>query len=241
MMDNATYAMISKQISSLERLDVIANNVANANSAGYKSDQLMFKEYMHRDVKDNFAISASKETFTDFTSGPMKATGNSMDLAINGPGFFMVSTTGGIKYTRAGSLRVRGDGVLIVSGSNAPILSSDGQEIVLEVEDKEFEVLADGTLRINGETRAKIGIVEFEDLHTIRKEGASLFSSSALGSESTGSVIIQGMLEDSNVNAVMQLAILAQLERDVAQGANLLNESYAMQRNAFKIYSRNGG
>lgn len=239
-MDNATYALASKQIATYMNLDVIANNVANVNTDGFKADQMLFKQLMYKDANDRTSLPVGHTTATNFEEGPAKATGRMLDVAISGPGFFIVRTPLGDRYTRSGSLKVSRDGTL-VTAQGYSVLSFDGQEIVFDEADSDPTIGEDGKVRVGTEERGEIGLVEFENTKLLKKLGNGLFMSSQDGTKATKSRIMQGVLEGSNVNAITQIARLAEMEKEVAQTSNLINETYNMQRNAFKIYARVGG
>jgi flagellar basal-body rod protein FlgF len=242
MLDGATYSLISKQIAVTNHLQVIENNVANNNTVGFKEDAMLFKQHMHRDVADKHVMTAPYTTVANFAPGGMKMTSQPLDCAIHGPGFFMIKMASGeIGYTRNGHFRRLQDGTLVTADGDV-VLSLDGQEIVFAVDDLEPRIIGDGSIMVNGEERGRLGIVEFASTQDFKKLGNSLFTTKqAPLPEGVSSKVMQGMLEESNVNSLVQLTILANAQRDMSQVTHLVNEGYMLQRNAFKIYSKNGG
>jgi flagellar basal body rod protein FlgG len=241
MLDGSYYALVSKQMAVVYSLDVINNNVAQSNTPGFKEDIMLFRQYHHRDVQDNHTMSGPAITATNFANGAVKLTSEPLDCAINGPGFFIIRMpSGAIGYTRNGHFKRSADGVL-VTADDYPVLSVDGQEIIFTQEDLDPRIHGDGSVMVQGEARGQIGMVEFGDLNAMKKAGSSIFLTEQAPLAEGSSKVLQGALEEANVNSLMQLTILANSQRDMAQVTHLVNEGYAIQRNAFKIYSKNGG
>lgn len=238
-MDNIAYIMASKQMSSVKNLDVTTNNISNVNTNGFKADNMLFKQYMHNDVLDKTAMTAPNNTMTDFNQGSMKVTQNPLDIAVSGDGLFIIRTPVGERYTRAGHLRINREGML-VDANNYPILSFDRQEIVFEDGDQNPIIASDGTIFVGDAIRGRIGVAKFDN-YSLRKLGNGLFISDAEAIESENYEVVQGMLEESNVNSIEQITLLAQIEREVAQTTHFINDIYSLQKNAFKIYARLGG
>ncbi len=240
MLDNSYYALISKQLLVVNNLNVINNNVANANTVGFKEDLMMARQYVSRDVADLHTMSGAGYTAINFANGNIKIVSNPLSCAIDGPGLFIIRMPSGvIGYTRGGSFKKSADGILTTL-DDFPLLSSDGQEIVLDPLDVNVKITSDGTvLSEDGQVRGQIGLAELRG--KIEKIGMSIFVSNEAGVPSEQSKIIQGAIEESNVNSLLQLTILANAQRDMGQVTHLINDGYAVERSAFKVYSRNGG
>lgn len=239
-MDNVAYILASKQMSAVKNLDVVANNVANVNTNGFKSDSMIFKEYMHQDVIDKTSMTGPQVTTTNFGEGALKVTQNAFDLAISGNGMFIIRTPAGDRYTKSGHFRLNQEGVL-VNGDGYPVLSFDKQEIVFEDGDADPIIGSNGTIFVGTAIRGQVGVAEFNDLNSVRKLGNGLFTSDIEPNEAEGAKVIQGSLEESNVNSIRQITILTQIEKDVVQTTRFINDIYSMQRDAFKIYAKVGG
>lgn len=229
-----------QQLNAMRNAEVIANNVANANTAGFKADKVKFSHYMKQDVYDKTSFPKSVTSISDLSEGPIKTTGRALDVAISGPGFFMLQTPLGVRYTRSGAFRINGEGALINS-SNYKVLSIDGQEIIFEPEDKDPKIGSDGVIGIGNTERGVIGIAEFDNPQILHKVGNSMFASDTGPKPAEKSRLLQGALEESNVNSVEQIARLSEIQREVTLTTNMINESYSLQRNTFRTYSRNGG
>ncbi len=239
-MDNSTYLALSKQVTSFNKLNVTANNVANANTAGFKKEQMVFDQFLTKDVKEKVAFPNDVTTTIDRSDGPLTPTGRALDISIVGDGFFMVKTPNGIRYTRNGNFHVNSESTLVDVKGN-PVLSGDNQEIVFEEGDGAPVIAQNGTITVNGDDRGSIGVVEFANPHLLRKSPEGMMMSEVLHLVKEDPKIVQGMLEGSNVNSIEEMVKLTEIQKDAATTSGLINNFYDMQRNAYKVYSGTGG
>src|ERR1700742_1132333 len=146
-MDTTTYVALAAQVALQKELETVANNVANANTAGFKADRSFFESFMEPLQGPGGGVSFVQDaaTYIDQASGPIEVTGNSLDLALDGQGFFAVATAVGTEYTRNGHLRVGPDGSLVDSNGRA-VLGSDGSPIQMPDGFEDPEVKNNGTL-----------------------------------------------------------------------------------------------
>src|ERR1700721_1496421 len=187
-MENALLIGLSRQTMLDRQLDVVANNVANVNTAGFKADSSLFEEYLMSGAhEDNFVGSdrrlsyvQDRGTFRDFSQGAADQTKNPLDIAIDGGGFLVVQTAAGERYTRDGGLQLNGQGQLVTAAGN-PVLGTGGP-IVLQATDHDVNVTPDGTITVqegNSHTdsiRGKLRLVSFADAQRLWKEGPNSFS-----------------------------------------------------------------
>jgi flagellar basal-body rod protein FlgG len=217
-----------------KRMEILSNNIANVNTVGFKQDKTQFQQYYASALGNNnpqasshgdttqaeefwFAVS----THTDYSTGPLKNTGNRFDLAISGDGFFCIQTPDGIQYTRRGDFGIDVNGNLVTQ-EGWPVLG-DGGEITVEsqadfgdIKGHEILVHEDGTVEVDGNSVDKLRIVEFSDPQQLAKAGKTNFMASAgSGAESaaTDYRIAQGTLELSNVDAVRMMTELIETLR----------------------------
>ena len=200
------------------RINVIVNNLSNAQTVGFKKDVPVFQDifFHEQELLRNQKMEATR---TDFSQGEMVRTGNDLDLAITGDGFFKVSTPNGVRYSRAGNFRVDPQGRL-VNASGLAVLGQNG-DIILDGK-KKISVGTDGTVQALGaennstpETVGKIALVRFADLSALKKEGHTLFRNDGTQGEmeDVEAEIQQGLLETSNVNAVGEMAQMLEAYR----------------------------
>jgi flagellar basal-body rod protein FlgG len=215
------------------RLEILSNNLSNKNTVGFKQDQTHFQTYYlsnlerpneplaDRGVTQAPAFWSRLNTFTDHTSGPLKATGNRLDLAINGRGFFCVQAPQGIQYTRRGDFSISADGMLVnhqgwpVLGENGEI-TIDSQAALTDPDGHGFLVDDSGNVSVDGSVIDKLRIVEFENIDGLEKIGYTSFKRrSDLVVESTAAdfSISQGVVELSNVNALQMMTELIEVHR----------------------------
>ncbi len=227
---------LSRQVALSRELDVIANNVANIDTTGYKADGALFEEYLSSATNGNqgppIAFVRDRATWIDMSHGPVQRTGNPLDLAVDGQAFFAVQTPNGVRYTRNGAFKLDASGQ-IVTNDGYPVLG-DGGPIRLQATDSQIQVSPDGTVSVregnsNADSqRGKLRLVRFANVNQLQKDGASLFN--YLGTnqppQDTTSRVVQGSLEKSNVQGVLEMARMIQVTRSYQQiGAMMQQQS----------------
>jgi flagellar basal-body rod protein FlgF len=219
-MDALTAAAASGIRARIESLDMLANNLANVSAAGFKSDGESYGLYVSPEAADspegtNPAILAVVQNrWTDFSQGALLPTGNSMDLALRGKGFFVASTPSGPLYTRDGSFRLSGTGQLQTLDGYS-VQGSDGKPILLD-SSKTFEVTPDGAVRQDGQEVSQIAVVDFEDPAMLAKRGGNYFQSSTSNPSPTPAAqaeVQQGKLEAANSESARSAARLVTILR----------------------------
>jgi flagellar basal-body rod protein FlgF len=203
-MDALTAAAASGIRARIESLDMMANNLANASAAGFKSDQESYALYVSVEAADSpegtnpAILPVVQSRWTDFSQGTLLPTSNSMDLALNGKGFLVASTPSGPLYTRGGSFRFSQTGQLQTE-DGYDLQGMDGKPILLD-NSKAIEVLPDGTVRQDGQEVARIAVVDFDDPKVLTKRGGNYFRSSASTPPTPAmqTEIRQGQLEKGN-------------------------------------------
>ena len=207
----------------IESLDILANNLANASAAGFKSDQESYALYVSEEAADSpegtnpAILPLVQNRWTDFAQGALIPTGSSMDLALSGKGFFVASTPSGPLYTRGGSFRFSDAGHLQTE-DGYDLEGINGKPILLDAS-KTIEVLPDGTVRQDGQEVSRIAVVDFDDPKMLAKRGGNYFRSSAPSgprAPATGAEIRQGQLEKGNSDSTRSasgiVTILRQFE-----------------------------
>jgi flagellar basal-body rod protein FlgF len=246
-MENTLLIGLSRQTILERQLDVIANNVANVNTAGFKADASLFEEYLKSGAhEDNFVGSdrrvsyvQDRGTFRDFTQGAAEQTKNPLDIAIDGAGFLVVQTAGGERYTRDGGLQLNSQGQLVTVAGN-PVLGTSGP-IVFQPTDHDINVAEDGTITVlegNGRTdalRGKLRLVSFADAQKLLKEGSNLYSAGeGVVPAENKSMVRQGFIEKSNVNAVAEMGRMIEVTRAYTQIATLLQQESDLHKSAIE-------
>lgn len=233
MSSKGIFTALSGAMAQNQRLDTIANNIANANTASFKKDQQTFYEYLSAAEKSPDVIQVprvpasiesfydmqggdrgyvdSSGTFTDFTQGQLKPTGNTLDLALEGRGFFEVATPQGIRLTRGGQLKIDSQGTLVTK-EGFPVLrdgSGDASGRRIQVEGRNLTVSRSGDIYDNGNQVGRLSVVEVANPDSLQKTGNSLYSLKANFNEtpipSVDTQVQQGFVELSNVNIVDEM------------------------------------
>ncbi|MEW6426966.1 MAG: flagellar basal-body rod protein FlgF [Thermodesulfobacteriota bacterium] len=195
-----------------ERMNQIANNLANVDTTGYKKENITFWEMLHRTEAKTMRVGKALKVLTGQEQGPAELTGNPLDVLIDGEGFFEVQTPQGVRYTRAGNFTTDSTGQLVTQ-DGWPVLG-DGGSIVIE--GGEVTIGHRGEVVVDGEQVNRFRIVTFADATALEKEGDTLFR---LGEGGEGGVeaenfrIVQGSLEQSNVNTAIEMTEMIDLQR----------------------------
>jgi len=222
-MDSLSISAASGIRSRMESLDLLANNLANASTAGFKADREFYSLYVSPEAVDPAMDQPTtapviERHWTDFSQGLLTSTGSPFDLAISGRGFFSVQTPQGVAYTRNGNFRPTADGRLITSEGNE-LLGKDGKVLRIDPA-KSVEVSGDGLISQDGQPAGQMAVVDFQDLPALGKEGATYFrlngNSAKQPVPAKGITISQGTLEAPNFNpaeaAVRLVSVMRQFE-----------------------------
>ncbi len=201
----------------IESLDMLANNLANTETGGYKTDREFYNLYVSADAAGELqaaTLPVIERPWTDFSQGTLRPTGGPLDLALSGRGFFAVDGPSGSLFTRNGSFRVSRAGTLVTTEGYAVRTTTGGN---LKVQPSAaVDIAADGTVRQNGQTLGRIEIADFADTGSMVKQGASYFQSAVSAQAAAGTEVQQGKLESSNVtaaeSAVRLVAVMRQFE-----------------------------
>lgn len=236
-MDNALLIGLSRQAALKRELDVIANNLANMNTGGFRAGKMRFEEYImpvasasslpagQRDlsyVRDGLAL-------VDFTPGTIEQTGNPLNAALNGAGWFTIQTKNGERYTRSGAFTLDAQGTLVTVAGDQ-VMTQSGPATFAPGE-TDIAIAADGTITSSAGTKGKLRIASFADETTLRREGESLFSgNNARPAENVR--VVGGAVEKSNVRAVGEITRMVEVTRSYQQIAKILQDRDELQQNA---------
>ncbi len=247
-MENALLVGLSRQMTLERQMDVVANNVANVNTNGFKADRSLFEEYLKSGAhEDNFGGSdrrvsfvQDRASFHDFAAGNTEQTKNPLDVSIDGRGFLAVQTPAGERYTRDGGLQINNLGQLVTASGN-PVLGTSGP-IVFQPTDKQISIASDGNVTVlegTGRTdsvRGKLRLVSFADAQKLVKEGSNLYSAGqgVAAQPDTTSRVRQGYIEKSNVNSIMEMSRMIEITRTYTQISALLQQQSDLHKSAIQ-------
>ena len=245
-MENALLIGLSRQTTLERQLEVIANNIANVNTTGYKADQSLFEEFLTSGAhEDNFvgkdrrvSYVQDRGTYRDFSEGALQQTSNPLDVAIDGNAFLTVQTSGGERYTRDGNLQLNSQGQLVTEGGD-PVLGNSGP-IIFQPTDHDINISPDGTITVveaNARidtVRGKLRLVSFTDAQSLLKQGSNLYAASngATAQPDLKATVKQGYIEKSNVNAVAEMGRMIEVSRTYSQIANILQQQSDLHKKA---------
>ena len=247
-MENTLLIGLSRQMTLERQMDVVANNVANVNTNGFKADRSLFEEYLRSGAhEDNFSSSdrrlsfvQDRVSFHDFAAGNTEQTKNPLDLSIDGRGFLVVQTPAGERYTRDGGLQINNLGQLVTAGGN-PVLGTSGP-IVFQPTDKQINIAADGNVTVLEGTgridsvRGKLRLVSFADAQKLVKDGNNLYSAGegVAAQPDITSKVRQGFIEKSNVNSVTEMSRMIEITRTYTQISALLQQQSDLHKSAIE-------
>ena len=240
-MENGILIGLSRQVALQRELDVIANNVANIGTAGFKARSLRFNEYLMDQAKfDAFekpdqplSYVIDRGSGLDMTSGTIEPTGNPLNAAIVGNGLFVVNTPQGERYTRNGSFVLDGSGRLVTSEGHA--VMGDGGPITFGANETNIGIGADGTISTSAGEKGKLRIVGVADPAALQSDGSSLIKTDTPLPPAAATVRVQGgAVEHSNVRPVIEMSRLIEVNRAYANISGMLQRSDELRRTAIE-------
>lgn len=240
-MDNGIYIALSRQTGLFRKMDMVANNIANVDTTGYQAENIMFTDYLVDDGnRRTMAFTQDIASYRNTQAGPMRATGGTLDFAINGPGYFMIETTQGIRYSKAGNFQLDGNGVL-VNAEGFPVLDDAGERIEFAEEDRNVAVGEAGNISVNGEEFAVLGVAEFANQQEMTQEFGTLLRTDQEALPPENSRVVQGVLEKSNAEPVLEMVEMIKTSRAVGNTAKYIEVMYDLQRKANNAYAKSQG
>lgn len=225
-MQTSLYVSTASQSVLQKQLEVIANNVANTNTIGFQAEGVDFKTLVSKTGESRTSYPSVSDVHHSDNQGVLKETGNSLDIALSGPGYFSIQTPHGTAYTRDGRIKIDQFGQLsTVNGY--PVMDAGGSPILIQANGEPPKISDDGRVTQAGIPVANIGVFEVpRDQIDRRFENSSFFAKSAGVPIATGSEtkIIQGFVESSNVNPMRELANLIAVTRSFEHAAKTIEK-----------------
>ena len=236
-MENAQLISLSRQIALQRQMDVVANNMANITTTGFKASDLMFEDFMMPVAKDNdfggldrsLHYTQDWSTVHDMSAGAIEQSGNPLDIALMGDGFLSVQTPDGPRYTRNGALQIDASGVLVDLNGN-PVLSESGP-VKFDDSDADITIASDGTISTSNGGKGKLALSEFVDPQILAREGDNYFSG-PVGNTAVATKIMQGAIERSNVSGVTELTTMIRVQRAYQSLASLMQRQDELRTSA---------
>jgi flagellar basal-body rod protein FlgF len=236
-MDAAGYATLNRQSGLMREMAVVANNIANVTTAGFRREGVVFSEYVAgMDEDPSLSMAHASGRHVDLTQATLSQTGGSFDFAIQGDGFFLIETPNGERLTRAGAFTPNAEGEL-VTPDGYRLLDAGGAPVFVPPGAKAVGMSQDGTLSVDGQPIAQIGLWQPADPLALRHQAGTLFDGGDL-QPVENSTLIQGMLEDSNVQPVSEIARMIEVQRAYELGQKFLDAEDERVRGVIQALGR---
>lgn len=235
-MGNIGYVGLTRQSGLLKEMQVVANNIANLSTTGFRREGVVFAEFVRRAGSGVPSISFANASgrLTDPRQGALVATGARLDFAIEGDGFFLLDTPDGPRLTRAGAFSL-GPGGELVNNDGYTLLDAGESPVFVPPDAADIALSADGTLSADGRPLALIGAFLPADPNRLIREPGTLFRAEG-GILPAGPVrLMQGYLESSNVSPVQELARMIEIQRAYELGQNFLDREDDRIRSVVRV------
>ncbi len=223
-MDNAIYAALNRQSGLMREMRAVANNVANISTTGFRREGVVFAEHVAAlgPQAPSLSMANASGRVVDLSQGGLTTTGGTFDFAIEGEGFFQVQDGDRTLLSRAGSFIPSPEGTLMTA-DGARLLDVGGAPIQLPPGAVDISLAGDGTLSADGQPIAQLGVVQPLDMNSLRHEQGTRFSASGGVEPVEGAHLVQGALEESNVNPVAEIARMIEVQRAYEMGQTFLD------------------
>lgn len=243
-MENAAYVALSRQIILRRELEVAANNIANADTTGFKLEQLLTRTESAAPARNAMLPGPARFTLDDgvgrdFRQGELKVTKAPLDFAIEGDAFFQVRGDQGDRFTRDGRFATDATGRLVTVTGDA-VLGDGGEEIRLDPSLGPIAVAGDGIITQQGQRVGKVGVVRFDDLSVLSKDGDGLYRNTAnvQPNPAPDARVRQGMLEGSNVQPLVEITNLIEISRAYERMAKIIDQAEELSRRSVERLGR---
>ncbi len=249
IMQNAIAIALSRQMVLTRQLEITANNIANMNTAGYRAERAQFREFLHRPAAPDttgtgeLSMVIDQAVVRDLRPGPVAPTGNPLDIALQGDGYLVVETPTGPRYSRSGHLAIDLDRRL-VDASGLPVQGADGQPIVLPPGTGAITITGTGdvSVRIEGVAggagqdipAGRLRLVRFADPQEPKPLGGGLHVSNQVPEPAPDTTIVQGMVEQSNVQPIVEVTTMIEVQRQYASTQKLVDDEHERLRTAIR-------
>lgn len=242
-MDNTSYIALSRQSALWNQMNTVANNLANMNTPGFRREAVMFQEYLNKTPQSDSLLSQKVSQVldfgmvTDFSEGKVSVTGNPLDVAISGEGFFTIQTEDGVRYTRDGHFDLDSDGQ-VVNSQGKPLLSDTGEPFFLAPNESDINISGDGTLSTENGPIGRIQVVTFDRLQEMEKVSGGLFTTEQDPRPLERPGLMQRALEGSNVEPIVEMNRMIQVQRAYERAHEMIKAEHERQNSAIDTILR---
>lgn len=219
-METTSMLTLSLTTALRHQMDVIAHNIANANTTAFKSERVLFNTYLQDVDGKKIAFVDDAVVLRNMAEGPIEVTGNPLDLAIRGDAYFQVDTPDGERFTRGGHFALDADGALVTT-DGYPVLADDGFPILTIPGDSTITINSDGSVTSETGDIGRLGLVTFADARALIYQGGGFYATDATPLPAADAEIIQGSLEGSNVVPIIEMTRMISLLRSYQAAQSL--------------------
>lgn len=238
-MDNGIYAALTRQSGLMREMRVVANNIANATTTGFRREGVVFAEHLTRLDRqgEGLSMAYARGRLVDLRQAVLGQTGGTFDLGIEGDGFFMVQTPEGNRLTRAGAFMPSAEGELMTADGHR-LLDEGEAPILVPPGAGKISVGADGTMSANGQPIARVGLFIAPEDTRLTHEGGTLFAYAGAVEPAEQTSIRQGFLEESNVDPIFEISRMIEVQRAYELGQSFLDREDQRIRSAITSMTR---
>jgi len=244
-MDNTLYVALSRQMILRRQMDVVANNIANTDTAGFKVEDIISETSPERlpvqpgSGSKNIQFVLDTGLARDFGQGALMSTSSPLDVAIEGDAFFQINTARGDRFTRDGRFATDQTGKLVTKMGDA-VAGDGGAEIILDPLLGEPSIARDGTISQDGKQVGKLPVYRFASLSGLAKDGDGLYRNDGnqAPEAATDAQVHQRMIENSNVKPVIEVTRLIEVSREYERIARLMDQTAELDRKAIERLGR---
>lgn len=232
-MESGSYAALTRQSGLLQEMQIIANNIANSSTTGYRRGGLVFSEYIKGEGEGAMSMGHAGAHMTDLGQGPLNQTDGTFDFAIEGDGYFLVETPEGPRMTRAGAFTPNAEGLLSTPDGHV-VLDTEEAPIFIPNGISGLHFANDGTMSADGQPLGQIGVFVPNDPQQLQRQTGVLFDVPDGYEAAENPRVLQGVLEGSNVNAIEQVSRMIEVQRGYELGQSFLQSEDERVRTAIK-------
>lgn len=245
-MDNTKYVALSRQMGLWKQMDIVSNNMANMNTSGFKQDEAIFTSYLVETKKaEGFGkvpviFTQDFGIFKDFQEGAFQETGNQLDVAIQGDGFFALETTQGERYTRKGQFSLDYEGKIVTKEGDV-LLSENSEPFFIAPGEKEIYISESGEVSTENGVIGRLKVVAFADNQKLKKIGNTMFENVSDNLMEVGVAdvrIKQRMIEKSNVEPIVEMSKMIKLQRSYEYVQQMIDEEHERLSNTINTYAQ---
>lgn len=239
-MDSTGYIALTRQNGLMREMQVVANNIANAATTGYRQEGVIFSEYVSSvDGAPSLSMGQANVRRTSFEQGALEQTGGTYDLALEGNGFFLIETAEGERLTRAGGFSPNAAGDLVTFDGNR-VLDAGGAPVFVPPDARSISISPDGTISADGALVGQVGLVQPISPDDLVREGGVLFRADSGFEPAENTRVLQGFVEASNVDPITQLARMIEVQRAYEMGQSFLDSEDERVRRAMDAMMKSG-